>query len=88
MSAALTVLLMWLWLAGSETRLPLPRLKTQLPLLGILLICCWCFPCVFAGQAFRSAPEKITEGAHEASFSLYYQFGSAGVIYRKRRWNE
>lgn len=46
------------------------------------------FPCVFAGQAFHSAPEKVTVRACETCFILHYQIGSAQVIYRKRKQNE
>lgn len=57
---------------------------------------CWAFclslagvPLCVAGQAFHSAPEKVTEGAHEACFTLHYQSGSARVrVERGGRMNE
>lgn len=47
------------------------------------------FSLVFAGQAFLSAPEKVTVRAHgTAWFILHCQTGSAEVVYREGRQAE
>lgn len=82
-SVADVALLGWKW-----NPTPSPKVENAATAAGHFAYLWLVFPCMFAGQAFHSAPEKVTVRAHETCFILHYQIGSARVVYRKSRQNE